>query len=71
MAMVNSATRMTGAREVMVEAAFGFAFSQSSSCGMKPPMVVSDVRVQKNDTGKICHISPIRAMPRIISAYPC
>lgn len=52
-AMVSNATRMTGARDVMVDAAFGFAFSQSSSCGIKPPMVVKDVRVQKNDTGKI------------------
>jgi hypothetical protein len=53
MAIVNRATRITGAKEVIVDAAFGFAFNQSSSGGRKPPIVVRDVRVQKNDTGKI------------------
>lgn len=57
MAMVRSATKMTGAREVIVDAAFGLAFNHFSNGGRKPPIVVSDVRVQKKDTGKIYLIS--------------
>lgn len=53
-AIVNSATRMTGAKEVIVDAAFGLASSHCCRSGIKPPMVVRDVRVQKKETGKIC-----------------
>lgn len=53
MAIVSSATRITGANDVMVEAAFGLASSQACNAGMKPPIVVREVSVQKKETGKI------------------
>jgi hypothetical protein len=53
-AIVKSATRMTGASDVMAEAAFGFASSQRLNCGRNPAMLVNDVKAQSSDTGKIC-----------------
>jgi hypothetical protein len=52
-AIVNRATRITGAREVMADAESGFASNQDLSCGRKPAMLVRDVKAQKRDTGKI------------------
>jgi hypothetical protein len=50
------ATRMTGASEVMADAALGFALSQSAKGGRKPAMLVRLVRVQKIEMGKICSV---------------
>jgi hypothetical protein len=45
---------MTGARDVMEDAAFGFLSSHCLSGGRKPPILSREVREQNNDTGKIC-----------------
>jgi hypothetical protein len=51
MVMVSSATRMTGASEVMALDALGFFASQSASGGMNPAIFDNDVRAQKRETG--------------------
>jgi hypothetical protein len=68
--MVKSATRMTGASEVMDDTAFGFASSHFLSAGTKSPIVVRDVKVQKKETGKICQsasasLRPTKDVPRL------
>lgn len=45
---------MTGARDVIEDAAFGFLSSHCLSGGRKPPILSREVREQNNDTGKIC-----------------
>jgi hypothetical protein len=65
MAIVSRATRITGTREVIADAAFGFASSQSRNCGKKPAMLVKDVNAQSRETGKIC------AVISIISHFNC
>lgn len=53
MAIVRSATRMTGASDVMTEAAFGCALRKLCRGLMNPAILVKLVKAQSNDTGKI------------------
>lgn len=53
-AIVSKATKMTGARDVIVVAEFGFASSHLRRGGRNPPMFDKEVREQKSPTGKIC-----------------
>ena len=65
-AIVSRAIRMTGAREVIDLAALGLASSHVLSGARNLPIVSKDVRVQKNETGKICR------QPRHLGVtYPC
>jgi hypothetical protein len=59
MQSVSSATKMTGASEVIADAALGFALSQFAREGMKPAILVRLVRVQKREIGKICSSSAL------------
>lgn len=53
-ASVSSATKMTGAREVMAEAALGLLSRNALRGFMKPAMFVRDARAQRRETGNIC-----------------
>jgi hypothetical protein len=53
MAIVSNAVKITGAREVIVVAEFGLASNHFWRGGRTLPIELRDVRVQKNDTGKI------------------
>jgi hypothetical protein len=57
MAIVSKATKMTGARDVIVVAELGFASSHFRRGGRKPPILDKEVREQKSPTGKICRQS--------------
>ena len=52
-AIVSRATKMTGARDVIVSAEFGFAASHFWRGGRKPPILDREVKEQKSPTGKI------------------
>lgn len=52
-ASVSNATKMTGAREVMAEAAFGLLDRNVWRGFMKPAMFVRDARAQRRETGNI------------------
>lgn len=45
---------MTGAREVMAEAALGLLSRNALRGFMKPAMFVRDARAQRRETGNIC-----------------
>lgn len=61
---------MTGASEVMADAALGLALSQSAKGGRNPAMLVRLVRVQKIEMGKICSIGQCQSLREVWVTHP-
>lgn len=53
MVIVKRATSMTGANEVIADAAFGLLSNHALSGGKNPAILDKDVKAQSNETGKI------------------